>query len=383
MSTSVAAPQGAIAVPPLNLAAGFAAQEQELIAELTAIAKSGQYILGPKTAAFEQALAQYCHAKHALGMSSGTDAHLAGLMAMGIGPGDEVIVPAFTFFATAGCVARVGAKPVFCDIDPVTYNMCPKHAESLITPRTKAISPVHLYGQLADMKALMALGARRKLPVIEDAAQAIGAHQDGVGWAGAIGHFGWLSFYPTKNLGAMGDAGALLTNDDAFMQLCTKVRIHGSGHTYHHEMVGGNFRIDAIQAALLHIKLRRLEEVTLRRREKAQGYTRRFAAAGLEGEFVQTPREVFGRHVYHQYILRAKRRDELAAHLKERQIGCGVYYPVPLHLQKCFAYLGGREGQLPESERASREVLGLPIYPELSDAQQDAVVEAIAGFYRR
>ena len=370
-------------VPTLNLQAAFNAQADELLAELQAIAKSGQYILGPKTLEFEQSLAQYCHCRHALGMSSGTDAQIAGLMAMNVGPGDEVIVPSFTFFATAGCVSRVGARPVFCDIEPETFNIDVRHAESLVTGKTRALAAVHLYGQLADMKALLDVGARRKLPVIEDAAQAIGAHQDGVGWAGAIGLFGWLSFYPTKNLGAMGDAGALLTNDDEFMQRCTRIRVHGSGHTYYHDVVGGNFRIDAIQSALLHIKLRRLEAVTEQRRAKARGYAERLKAAGLVPELVRPPVERFGRHVYHQYVLRAVRRDELAAYLKERQIGCGVYYPVPLHLQKCFANLGYQAGALPHSEQAAAEVLALPIYPELTDAQQDAVVAAIKAFYRR
>ncbi|MGE3180138.1 MAG: DegT/DnrJ/EryC1/StrS family aminotransferase [Phycisphaerae bacterium] len=373
---------GITAVPTLNLKAGFAAQREELLAELQEVAESGYYVLGPKVEQFEAALREYNNAKFALALSSGTDAHLAGMMAMGIGPGDEVIVPAFTFFATAGCVSRLGATPVFCDIDPVTYNLNPKAIEAAITKHTKAIAPVHLYGQLADMRTILAIGKKNNIPVIEDAAQAIGANDDELGFAGAIGHFGWLSFYPTKNLGAMGDAGALLTNNEEFYELCRKIRVHGSGHTYFHDVVGGNFRIDAIQAALLTIKMKRLEEVTEQRRDRAHGYTQRIQAAGLDPEFVETPREKFGRHVYHQYILRAKKRDDLMTHLREKNIGCGIYYPLPLHMQKCFAYLEQKEGSLPESERAANEVLGLPIYPELSDDQLDYVVAAIAEFYQ-
>lgn len=378
-STEAAAP--AMPVPILNLPAAFAAQRDELLAELTSIAESGQYVLGPKVQAFESALAKYCRSKFALGLSSGSDAQLAGMMAMGIGPGDEVVVPAFTFFATAGCVSRLGARPVFCDIDPVTYNMDPQHAATCITERTKAIAPVHLYGQMADMRKITRVAAAKNVAVIEDAAQAIGAYESGVGSAGAIGLFGWLSFYPTKNLGAFGDAGALLTSDDAFHARCMKIRVHGSGHTYFHEVIGGNFRIDSIQAALLTIKLRRLEEVTEQRRERAAAYTQRLTEARLVPEFVQPPREVHGRHVYHQYVLRVKRRDELMAFLRQRQIGCGVYYPLPLHLQQCFADLGYKRGDFPQSEKAADEVLGLPIYPELTDAQLDTVVSAIRTFY--
>lgn len=381
MSTTMATPRHTVPVPILNLPAAFEAQREELLAEIAGIAASGQYVLGAKVQTFESALAAYCGARFALGMSSGTDAQLAGLMAMGIGPGDEVIVPAFTFFATAGCVARLGATPVFCDVDPTTYNIDVLDAARRITTRTKAIAAVHLYGQMADMPALLELGRERNLPILEDAAQAIGANAQGVGSAGAIGHFGWLSFYPTKNLGAMGDAGALLTNDESFMQRCTKIRVHGSGHTYFHESIGGNFRIDALQAAVLHIRLRRLEHVTELRRQKAAGYSRRFDQAGLSPNLVHPPTEVCGRHVYHQYVIRAPRRDELAAYLRERQIGCGVYYPLPLHLQPCFRSLGGKRGDFPESERAAQEVLGLPIYPELTDLQQDAVVSAIREFY--
>ena len=371
-------------VPALNLVANFAGLRDELLTELQAVAASGQYVLGPKVAAFERSLAEYCGTKHAVGVSSGTDALLIALMALDVGAGDEVIVPAFTFFATAGTVARLGARPMFCDIRPDDYNLDVELVERLITPRTRAIIPVHLYGQLADIRPLLEITARRGVPVIEDAAQAIGAteHLDGGRMAGSFGVFGALSFYPTKNLGALGDAGALLTNDDALAELAVKLRIHGSGHTYYHERIGGNFRIDAIQAALLNVKLRHLESWTAQRRQRAARYTRLLETAGLVPEHVQPPAEVRGRHVYHQYVIRARRRDELAQFLKERQIGCGVYYPLPLHMQKCFAHLGHKPGDLPQAERAAAEVLALPIYPELTDAQQEAVVAAIAAFYR-
>jgi dTDP-4-amino-4,6-dideoxygalactose transaminase len=378
-----AAPTADGAVPPLNLAANFAAVREELLAEMTAVAASGGYVLGPKVAAFETALAQYCGTRHALGLSSGTDALLVALMALNVGPGDEVIVPTFTFFATAGTVARLGARPVFCDIDPTTYNIDPAQVARLITPRTKALIPVHLYGQLADMRSLLAVTTPRSVPVIEDAAQAIGAHDAEGRLAGSFGLCGALSFYPTKNLGALGDAGALVTNDDALLELCRKLRIHGSGYTYYHERVGGNFRIDALQAAILSIKLRHLEAWTRARRTRAARYTELVAAAGLAPEHVRPPQERDGRHVYHQYVLRARRRDELIAFLKERQIGAGVYYPLPLHLQTCFAGLGHKPGDFPHAEKAAAEVVALPIYPELTDAQQQAVVHALTAFYRR
>ena len=369
-------------VPPLNLVAQFAGVRDELLRELTDVAASGYYVLGPKVAAFEADLAGYCGVKYAVGLSSGTDALLVALMALGVGPGDEVIVPAFTFFATAGTVARLGARPVFCDIVPQTYNMDVAQIERLITPRTKALIPVHLYGQLADMRPLLALAARHKLPVIEDAAQAIGAKDTDGRMAGAFGTWGALSFYPTKNLGALGDAGALLTNDDRLHELAIKLRIHGSGHTYYHDIVGGNFRIDALQAALLAVKLRHLEGWTEQRRARAARYTELIRAAGLAPQHVAPPQEVHGRHVYHQYVLRAHRREELMTFLRGRQIGAGVYYPLPLHLQKCFAHLGHRPGDFPYAEQAADEVLALPIYPELTELQQQAVVTALVAFYR-
>ncbi len=371
-----------VAVPPLNLVANFADVREEILSELAEVAASGQYVLGPKVLAFERALAEYCGTRHAVGVSSGTDALLVALMALGIRPGDEVVVPAFTFFATAGVVARLGARPVFCDIDPRTYNIDVADMAARLTPRTKAIIPVHLYGQLADMPALLDIARQRKLPVIEDAAQAIGATAADGTRAGAFGTCAALSFYPTKNLGALGDAGAVLTNDDELAELLVKLRIHGSGHTYYHERVGGNFRIDPIQAAVLTVKLKRLERWTEERRSRAARYGQLLTAAGVVPEHVELPQELTGRHVYHQYVLRVRRRDELAAYLKERRIGCGVYYPLPLHLQTCFADLGYKPGDFPQSEAAAAAVLALPIYPELTEQQQNAVVDSIAAFYR-
>ncbi len=370
-----------LAVPPLNLAAQFKDLRAELLCELTEVATSGAYVLGPKVAAFETDLARYCGTSHALGLSSGTDALLVALMALGIGPGDEVIVPAFTFFATAGTVARTGARPVFCDIEAATFNLDVTDVERRITPRTKAIIPVHLYGQLADMSRLLTVARQKNLAVIEDAAQAIGATDAAGRRAGSFGRCGALSFYPTKNLNALGDAGALTTNDADFDALCRKLRVHGSGHTYYHEQVGGNFRIDAIQAAVLSVKLKYLEQWTEQRRARAARYTELITAAGLAPEHVRPPAALHGRHVYHQYVVRAGRRNELAEFLKARKIGAGVYYPVPLHLQTCFAYLGHTTGEFPQSERAAADVLALPIYPELTDAQQQTVVAALRAFY--
>lgn len=370
-------------VPPLNLPAVWNALAAELLPEIQSICESGWYILGPKVAAFEETLQKYCGAKHALGVSSGTDALLLAMMALRIGPGDEVIVPAFTFFGTAGTVSRVGAKPVFCDIDPRTYNLDVQHAESLITPRTRAIIPVHLYGQLADMRPLMEISQKRGIPVIEDACQAIGAKENGPDgkMAGQFGAFASLSFYPTKNLGAMGDAGALLVNDTPLYETSRLLRTHGENPRYYHRLIGGNFRLDALQAAILTIKLRHLDDWTRRRRAVAAGYQTRFAAAGLPPELVQAPVEANGMHTYHQYVLRVARRDELCKHLTARGIGWGIYYPVPLHLQDCFAELGYRAGALPHSERAAAEVVALPMYPELTEAQLDAVANAVCSFY--
>lgn len=369
-------------VPPLNLAANFAEIRDEALEEVREILESGFYVLGPKVQAFEQAFAEYCGSPHALGVSSGTDAILLALMALDIGPGDEVIVPAFTFFCTGGCVSRLGATPVFCDIDPATFNLDLEDVRRRITPKTKAVMPVHLYGRVAELDPLLDVAAQHGLFIVEDAAQAVGG-QDQLGrTAGTIGTFGAISFYPTKNLGAAGDAGALLCGDAALHDKATKLRLHGETQRYHHKYIGGNFRIDALQAALLRLKLKHLDAWVERRREVAHVYTQLFTSAGLAGEHVTLPEEGPGRHVYHQYVLRCPRRDELVEHLKSRQIGFGIYYPVPLHLQECFADLGGKAGDLPHAEQAAKEVLALPMYPELTKGQQESVVAAVGEFYR-
>jgi dTDP-4-amino-4,6-dideoxygalactose transaminase len=319
---------------------------------------------GPVNERFERRLADYCHTKHAIGLTSGTDALLCALMALGIGPGDEVICPSFTFFATASCAARVGARPVFVEIDPQTFNVDVADLRRRITPRTKAIIPVHLFGQLADMQAVNAIASERGIPVIEDAAQAIGATRAGQP-AGSWGLAGCLSFYPTKNLGAFGDAGAICTSDDAFAERCRKLRVHGSGHTYYHETIGGMFRMASIQAAVLEVKLRHLEGWHAARRRHAALYD-----ALLAGSRIVTPRiDPANTSIYNQYVVRVPDRDRVRKQLADRGVGSAIYYPLPLHLQPCFAYLGCKVGDLPESERACGEVLALPVYPELTEEQ--------------
>lgn len=340
------------------------------------------FVLGEEVAAFEREVAAALRVKHAIGCSSGTDAQLLAMMAAGIGPGDEVITTPFTFFATAGCIARLGATPVFVDIDPVTYNLDVARVAAARTPRTKAIAPVHLYGQPCDMGALTELSRALELPLLEDAAQSVLADTP-EGMTGAIGLAGWLSFYPTKNLSAFGDAGLATTNDDALAERMRMLRNHGSRVRYHHEAVGGNFRLDGLQAAVLRVKLPHLAAWTDGRRRNAARYDRLFAQAGLDEARLSTPARVEAGHVYHQYVIRTRDRDALRAHLTEQRIGSEVYYPVPLHLQPCFAGLGQREGSLPEAERAAREVLALPIYPELTEAQLERVVDAVVTFHRR
>jgi dTDP-4-amino-4,6-dideoxygalactose transaminase len=366
-----------MAVPMLDLSAQNEAIRDEARAAIDRLIDSGAFILGPEVEAFEASLAEACGTPHAIGVSSGTDALLMALMAAGIGPGDEVLVPAFTFFATAGVVHRLGAHPRFVDIDPDTFNLDPAAAEAAVTERTRAVIPVHLFGQPAAMDRIMALAERHGLWVIEDAAQAIGAEIHGRP-AGAIGHMGALSFYPTKNLGAFGDAGAVLTSDPAPADRLRQLRLHGQSDAYRHETVGGNFRIDAIQAAVLSLKLPRLGDYTEGRRAAADRYDRLLADLPIRGPV----RAAGCHHVFNQYTVRAERRDELAEHLRRQGIGCRVYYPLPLHLQPCFAELGYKRGDLPEAERAAAEVLSLPMYPELGEAAQEAVASALAGFDR-
>jgi dTDP-4-amino-4,6-dideoxygalactose transaminase len=330
---------------------------------LDEVCDAQDFILGPRVERFEQNLAAYCQTKYAIGVSSGTDALLCSLMALGIGPDDEVICPAFTFFATAGSIARLGAKPIFADIDPATFNIAPEQLKAKLSSKTRAIMPVHLFGQLADMEAINDIARQREIPVIEDAAQAIGAKRNGKP-ACAHGFVGCLSFYPTKNLGGFGDGGAICTSDEAFAEKCRLLRVHGSGtKTYYHKFVGGMFRLAAIQAAVLDIKLKRLDSWHEGRRRNAALYDKLLA-----GSKVTTPKIDEGNwSIYNQYVVRVQNRDAVKSKLADAGIGSAIYYPVPLHLQECFAYLGHKAGDFRESERACREVLALPVYPELKE----------------
>jgi dTDP-4-amino-4,6-dideoxygalactose transaminase len=366
----------ATGVPILDLTRYDAALREEIARAVADVFASGRFVLGPANEAFENALAAYLGVRHAVGVSSGTDALLVSLMALDIGPGDEVVTSPFSFFASAGVVARVRAKPVFVDIDPVTFNLDPAGLEAALTPRTRAIQPVHLYGQCADMGPILRIAEARGIPVLEDACQAVGASYGGR-QAGSLGTMGAFSFYPTKNLGAAGDAGAVATDDDGLAARLRSLRVHGSSATYHHERVGGNFRLDAIQAAVLCAKLPRLETWNERRRVIARRYGELFAEAESQG-LITTPAEAASRrHVYHQYVVRVADRDGVRKRLAERGIGTSVFYPVPLHLQECFAELGGREGAFPEAEKAAKEVLALPIFAELTDPEIECVAEAV------
>jgi dTDP-4-amino-4,6-dideoxygalactose transaminase len=374
-------------VPLLDLRAQYEPLKAEILAEITKVADAQALILGPEVERLERSIAEYCGARHALGVSSGTDAQLVLLMALGIGPGDEVLTTPYTFFATAGCVARLGAKPVFADIDPATYNISIPAVEAALAknPRIKAIIPVHLFGCCADMGALVELGRRHGIPVLEDAAQALGS-QHPLGGAGAIGEAGWFSFYPTKNLGAFGDAGMVVCRDAALAARIKSLRNHGMEPRYYHKWIGGNFRLDAIQAAVLNVKLPHLDGWSAGRRARAAFYRTEFAQAGLTGT-VTLPVEPWSasglanHHIYNQFVIRAPTRDALREHLQARGIGAEIYYPVSLHQQECFRDLGYQEGDFPESERAARETLALPIFPELTEEQQRYVVAQIRAFY--
>lgn len=368
-------------VPLLDLKAQYASLEDELRAAIDRVMASQQFILGTEVAEFEKEIAEYSGVRHAIGCASGSDALLLALMALGIGEGDEVITSPYTFFATASSITRLGAKPVFVDIDPRTYNINVKLTEAAVTKRTRAVMPIHLYGQVANMSGLLALCDTHDLPLVEDAAQAIGA-DDETGRAGAIGKIGCFSFYPSKNLGAAGDGGLVTTNDYDLAERMRILRVHGGERRYYHRVIGLNSRLDALQAAILRVKLRRLDEWSDARARNAARYNELFSAAGID-EMVTLPFARPGvRHIYHQYVIRAERRDALIEFLKEHDIGTDIYYPVPLHLQECFAYLGYRTGDFPEAERAANETLALPIYPEITEQQQEYVVDAVARFYR-
>ena len=370
-------------VPLLDLHSQYLTIREEVRAALDEVCESQHFILGSRVAGLEEEIARYCGTHYAVGVSSGTDAILSALMALGIGRGDEVITTPYTFFATAGSIVRAGAHPVFVDIDPSSFNLDPSQVEDRITSRTKGLLPVHLFGRCADMGPLVALAAWHRLALIEDAAQAIGAQADEGGRAGGIGTLGCLSFYPTKNLGAFGDGGMVLTNDPKLRDLLRSLRQHGSEGHYEHPRVGGNFRLDELQAAVLLVKLRHLDEWTEARQALARHYNEAFRALNLEGPdgliLPEIPKA--GRHVFNQYVLRTRRRNELARFLRERRIGTAIYYPKPLHLQECFAFLGHKEGDFPEAERASREALALPVYPELTSTMQTDVVEAVSAFF--
>jgi dTDP-4-amino-4,6-dideoxygalactose transaminase len=366
-------------VPLLDLKAQYLTIKAEVDAAIAGVLESQHFILGPKVEECEKAIARYCGCPYAVGVSSGSDALLACLMAENIGPGDEVITTPYTFFATVGAIARVGATPVFVDIEPTTYNIDTSAIPSKVTTRTRAIIPVHLYGQMADMNAVMRVAEANQLVVIEDAAQAIGAEYQGRR-AGSIGHYGCVSFFPSKNLGAFGDGGMIVTNDPQRAEKLACLRAHGSKPKYHHRIIGGNFRFDAIQAAVVSAKLPHLDDWTAARQHNAGRYDRLFREAGLLASGVVLPVAAMDRHIFNQYVIRVADRDALQASLKAKGVGTEVYYPVPMHLQECFAYLGHRPGAFPESERAAKETVALPIHPELTDEQARYVVNCIAAF---
>lgn len=383
-----------VRVPLLDLKAQYATIREEIQAALYRVVESQQFILGPEVEAFEREIAAYIGCAHALGVSSGTDAILASLMAVGIGAGDEVVTAPYTFSATAQAVVRLGARPVFVDIDPLTLNIDPAAVEGALTPRTRAILPIHLYGQMAEMEPIAEIARQRHLYVVEDAAQALGATYRGQA-AGTVGDLGCFSFFPSKNLGGFGDGGLVTSNDPELARRIRLLRNHGQEPKYHTRLLGGNFRLDAIQAAVLRVKLGHLDAWTLARQAHARIYRRLFAEAGLvldpsQRERLDCQRGVIlpyeaseRRHIYNQFTIWAARREALRSFLSERAIGTEIYYPVPMHLQESLLFLGYHAGDFPVSEQAAAHTVSLPIYPELSETMQVAVVEAIAEFYQQ
>jgi dTDP-4-amino-4,6-dideoxygalactose transaminase len=369
-------------VPLLDLVAQYRAIKDEVWPALQAVIESQQFIMGPPVAQLEHAVAELAGARHGIACASGTDALLLPLKALQLRPGDEVITTPFTFFATAGAIHNAGGTPVFVDIEPDTFAIAPAAVAAAVAPRTRAILPVHLYGQMAAMERLLPVAAAHGLPVLEDAAQAIGARRRVAGAWRRAGELGWaagFSFFPSKNLGAWGDGGMMVTSDDALAERLRRLRLHGGAKQYHHEEIGTNSRLDSLQAAVLLAKLPHLAAWSEQRRRHAAYYT----AALADLPEVRPPRvDPANEHIFHQYTVRVERRDALQAHLKARGVATAVYYPVPLHLQPCFRHLGYRAGQLPEAERAAGEVLSLPVYPELTRAQQDYVIDSIREFYR-
>lgn len=409
-------------VPLLDLKAQYAGLREAVMERVERVMESQYFILGPEVEELERRVAEYCGVGHGIGVSSGTDALLLALMAEGIGPGDEVITPTYSFFATAGVVDRLGARPVFVDVDPVTYNLDPAGLAAAVTERTRAVIPVHLYGQMAEMDPILEIAEHHGLAVIEDAAQAIGAEERGRR-AGSLGRYGCFSFFPSKNLGAAGDAGMVVTDDAELAERMRVLRVHGAKPKYYHHHVGGNFRLDALQAAVLNVKLDHLDDWTAGRQANAATYRRRFreaglaveapacladgcgahpegcrlhdsdagAGAGAEGGAERSDGVAAGivlpeerpdvRHIYNQFVIRTPRRDELRAFLNDQGIGCEIYYPVPFHLQGCFAHLGHGEGDFPAAECAAHHTLALPIYPELTDDQLEYVVDRCGAFF--
>ena len=386
-----------ISVPLLDLKAQYATIRDDVRKAIDEVCDAQWFVMGPNVTRLESEVAEYSQCKRGVGVSSGTDALLVALMALDVGHGDAVITTPYTFFATGGTIARLGARPIFCDIDRETYNIdagavrdllerdCERNNGDLIHRPSgtvvKAIMPVHLYGQTADMGALVTIANDLSLPIVEDAAQSIGSEYADGGRAGSSGAIGCFSFFPSKNLGAFGDGGMCTTNDEELADKLSILRLHGGKPKYYHSIVGGNFRLDALQAAVLLVKLRFLDDWTAARQSNASYYDRAIDAAGL-GDKVSTPKTLTGkRHIYNQYVIRVNDRDQLKKHLGEAGIGTEIYYPVPLHLQQCFAELGYKEGDCPESESAAQETVAIPVYPELSREQQDYVVSTIADFY--
>lgn len=376
-------------VPFFDLTLQYGSMQNEIGKALDEVLRSQQFILGEKVKALEETIAQYCQTPHAVGVASGSDAILVGLMALGIGPGDEVLMPPFTFFATAGCVSRLGAIPVFVDINKDTFNIDPSKIEEKITSKTKAVIPVHLYGQCTDMDPLLKIAKERNLFVIEDAAQAIGAEYSlstGANGrrAGKMGDVGCFSFFPTKNLGAFGDAGMVVTGNSELAEKIRILRAHGSQPKYYHKVIGMNSRLDAIQAAVLLVKFKHLESWTQERQRKAKRYESLFKDLLPSVPGFQLPKVQYNnRHIFHQYVVRVPGRDRLRKFLADNGIGTDIYYPLPLHLQECYSFLKYKKGDLPVSEKASEEVLALPIFPELTDDQQLFVADQIKVFYKK
>ena len=378
--TPASGPEG---VPLLDLKRQHTPLADAFAEALGRVCESGWFVLGPDVKQLEKHVADYSQARHAVGCASGSDALLLALMACGVGPGDEVILPSFTFFATASAVTRLGATPVFADIEPATFNLDPASVQSRVTSSTKAILPVHLFGQCADMDALGRIGASAGVPLIEDAAQAIGAEWNGRR-AGSMGAMGCFSFYPTKNLGGAGDGGMVTTNDDALADTLQLFRVHGMRPRYYHQVIGINSRLDSFQAAVLNVKMPYLDRWTEMRQANARRYTELFTEAGLDRRIGLPPEAPHRRHVWNQYVIRVPdgRRDALRAHLAEAKIGSEIYYPLGLHEQQCFGHLGHGRGDLPETDRAVAEVLALPIFPELTEPEQRLVVERMVSFFR-